>query len=524
MTITFLIYNNTDSCFFNTANGYICPFGKYCYPMVLNFGKMQWKILEEFVFSATVFGLFFHLTIRKFSITIMISNQSYLIAGCGVSGRAAARLASSLNLCYSVLDEKDTPEMRDFFSSLSTPPKQLFFGWNTSMCLPHFSSVVISPGIRETNPLFSALLACSDTMISEPGFALRFTDCPSIAITGTNGKTTTTEITACLLQACGFRALASGNIGYGLSDAVMKARAGEADVLVIEISSFQLERIGEYIPDCAAVLNLASDHLDRHGSMDAYARLKFSLCRHPETKTVFGRSLDAYREKYFPAGREYTLFSSAENDSAADFSLSADDVIRYRGKNWMDCSGLHLRGKHNMENIMAALALIAAWKGQDILDRSELKDALLRFQPDAHRVELFLEKNGIRYVNDSKATNPHAVNAALDEFPEPGRVILLLGGLDKDMLFEEMLPHSKPVKQAFLFGECASKMMRVFSDVFPCCLCDTFEDAVKRACASAVPGDTVMLSPATASMDMFKNYRERGDKFKELVRKYASGK
>lgn len=170
---------------------------------------------------------------------------------------------------------------------------------------------------------------------------------------------------------------------------------------------------------------------------------------------------------------------------------------------------------------MAALALINAVKGHEFLWKTELRQALLQFQPDSHRMELFLEHQGIRYINDSKATNPHAVAAALDAFPEPGKIILLMGGLDKDMLFEEILPHIDPVKQIFLYGTCQDKIYQVLCNKVSCIPCSSFESAVNAACSSANCGDIVMLSPATASMDLFKNYRERGDTFKSLVQQFV---
>ncbi len=392
-----------------------------------------------------------------------MQKQQYLIAGCGVSGQAAARLASSLNLSYSILDQKDSPELRHFITQLPHPPEQIFLGWTPDQALPCFSTAVISPGIRTDTALYSILEQHSPVIVPELEFALRFADCPVIAITGTNGKTTTTELTTQLLKGCGFHAQSAGNIGFGLSDAVMNVRQGHIDILVVEVSSFQLEHMKNFHPQAAALLNLASDHLDRHGSMEKYAQIKFSLMSDPETQAVFSRSLDPWRERFFPVGRPCTIFSSDPLDTQADFRLTHDGKILFHDKTVVDFQKLSLKGTHNAENIMAALALIRSLKGDEILFKREIMETLQAFRPDAHRLELFLEKDGIRYVNDSKATNPHAVNAALDAFPEHGRVLLLLGGLDKDMIFEEIQSHAAPVKQAFLFGRCKEKIRNALS-------------------------------------------------------------
>ena len=167
---------------------------------------------------------------------------------------------------------------------------------------------------------------------------------------------------------------------------------------------------------------------------------------------------------------------------------------------------------------MAAFALIRAMLGDDAVFAPCIRKALIQFQPDAHRMEVFLERNGIKYINDSKATNPHAVNAAVETFADGKNIIIILGGLDKDMDFSELdksLPH---IKQAFLIGQCKEKIHEAIAHKVKCKISSSFDAAVKDACAAALSGDCVMLAPATASMDLFKNYAERGNRFKETVR------
>lgn len=441
-------------------------------------------------------------------------NHRILIAGYGVSGQGAARLAAYLNLNYDILDEHDNDSLRNAAAQLSTPPHHCFLNWQGDSLSEHYDMVVLSPGIRRGTPLYHTLDKASDTMLSELSFAQRYGNIPMIGITGTNGKTTTTELTTALLNAIGFRAAASGNIGASLSDGVIEAMKGNLDVLVVETSSFQLENGEPFTPAAAAVLNLASDHLDRHGTMEEYGRIKFSIFGSLKNRIVLNTNLASYRNQFLDKRAETVTFSAF--DSTGDFALT-DGCLTFHGSPILAVDSLALKGRHNLENCMAALALAAAYAGKDVLSDPRIINAMQSFRPDLHRNELFLEKDGIRYVNDSKATNPHAVNASLETFGTSRNILILLGGLDKGMDFTELKDNAGKIKTAFLFGRCGQTIFDALKDVFPCVPCHSFESAVEQAVRHAGPGDVVLLSPATASMDLFRNYRERGDRFKKLV-------
>ena len=339
--------------------------------------------------------------------------------------------------------------------------------------------------------------------------------CPFVAITGTNGKTTTTELTTALLCANGIKAASSGNIGTALSDCVLEAEKQQIEFLVIETSSFQLENIRQF-PACpAAVLNLASDHIDRHGSMEAYAKAKFKVlaAKLSAEQRIINANLRPWLEKLLP-NTPVTTFSSVTQD--ADFTLNGQ-VVSFHQRPVYDLNQGQLRGLHNAENIMAALALLRAVKGENAVFSRETSAALAAFKASPHRMEIFARHNGVTYVNDSKATNPHAVNAAVRQFADGRNLLLILGGLDKGMDFSELEVSFPHIKQAFLIGSCRETMLRQLAGKVKCKLSGDFSSAVRDACAAAAPGDVVMLSPATASMDMFKNYAERGDTFKMLV-------
>ena len=439
-----------------------------------------------------------------------------LIAGCGVSGRAAARLAARLGIPFALLDEQDNDSLRTFAASLPKQPEAVFFGFRAQDELPHFECTVLSPGFRAGNPVRAKLAEVSGRLVGELEFALKSCGKPFVGITGTNGKTTTTELTAELFRAAGVRACACGNNGYAMSDAAIDCLDGKLDLPIVEISSFQLEIMPVPHPAAAAVLNLASDHIDRHGSMEAYAAAKFKLLGDPAAVCVVN-SLILDRLKPAPGQKHYTFSANPP----ADFSVQNGTLV-FREKAIIPVERLSLKGVHNLENALAALALLASVRGEEAVFDPPVTDALAKFESGPHRLERFLTANGVQYINDSKATNPHAVNAALASVGGKHNVVILLGGLDKDMDFEELAPSLKHLKHAVVFGSCGQKIAAYLEkNSIPFSMCESFPEAVEKAVAAATSGDVVLLSPATASMDMFRDYRDRGDQFKALCWKFA---
>ena len=446
------------------------------------------------------------------------SSGTVLIAGCGVSGRAAARLAARLGLPFALLDEQDNDSLRAFAASLPKQPETVYFGFRAQDELPRFECTVLSPGFRAGNPVRAKLAEVSGRLVGEREFALKSCGKPFVGITGTNGKTTTTELTAELFRAAGVRACACGNNGYAMSDAAIDCLDGKLDLPIVEISSFQLEIMPVPHPAAAAVLNLASDHIDRHGSMEAYAAAKFKLLGNPAAVCVVN-SLILDRLKPAPGQKHYTFSANPP----ADFTVQNGTLV-FREKAIIPVERLSLKGVHNLENALAALALLASVRGEDAVFDPAVTDALAKFESGPHRLERFLTANGVQYINDSKATNPHAVNAALASVGGEHNVVILLGGLDKDMDFEELAPSLKHLRHAVVFGSCGQKIAAYLEkNAIPFSMCATFPEAVEKAVAAASSGDVVLLSPATASMDMFRDYRDRGDQFKDLCRKFSSG-
>lgn len=439
--------------------------------------------------------------------------KEILILGFGISGQAAARLALYQGYSVTILDEK-SPKVPEDYTLISN--------WTPAIPLKKYDFAVISPGISIFSPMAEAVKKTGTPIIGELQFAASDLPCKIVAITGTNGKTTTTELTTALISSAGFRCESAGNIGTALSDVALelKQKVRQLDVLVVETSSFQLESMEEYHPASAALLNLASDHINRHGSMKGYADAKFRLFRgldRSETNCVINQNLLPLWQEYYH--QETPITFSAVQD--ADFHFNRNELC-FRGKPIIEWEKCPLQGEHNIENVLAALALLRSIAGDDILFSKAVRKTISGFLPDKHRLECFAEKNGIRYIDDSKATNPHSVNAALRTAGTDHNVLLILGGSDKAMDFTCIAKDSDKIKHAFINGHAGARIEEDLKNALPCSRFETFDEAVKAACEKAVPGDIVLLSPACASFDFFTSYKARGEHFQKLVNDFLN--
>ena len=412
-----------------------------------------------------------------------MSKVKIAILGAGRSGKGAAQLADVLNIPAQILTDDDTKV--------------------TDRVFDDYSLVVVSPGIPPSSALYRKAVETGKEIISELEFAARNFDGKYLAITGTNGKTTTTELTTKLLRALGIDAVATGNIGHPFSTVVAEFLLGELStytVPVIEVSSFQLERIRDFSPVAAAMLNVAEDHLDRYlGGIDEYGQTKEKIFNGvPEENRIYGIT-------HYP------------KQSNSKFSV-VDDVIKYGDLDLVGFNDIKLKGKHNHENVIAALELVSRIKDLTSEDLEALSNALKSFVAGEHRVEKVLEHDGITFIDDSKGTNPAAVVAALNSVPgKEENILLILGGLDKGMDFSPLCEHEKRIRKAYILGECRQKIFDTLQDKIKCELFDSFDECVLKASSDAVKGDTVLLSPGCASWDMFSNYKERGKRFQKLI-------
>ena len=405
------------------------------------------------------------------------------ILGAGVSGKAAAQLAETLNISTDILTDGPGAEAASN---------------NFNDC----QLIIVSPGIPPESTLYHKAVASGVEIISELEFGARHFKGKYLAVTGTNGKTTTTELTTHLLKALGINAVAAGNIGYSFCSVCADVINGvlPTDIIpVLEVSSFQLERVDTFAPLAALLLNVAEDHLDRYPlGINEYAATKGKIFKNvlPENR-IYGIS---HKEK------ENSRFRIEEG------------VIEFDNQPVISFNKLQMNGVHNQENVIGALELVSRLIPLNEKHLGTLGNALQSYAPGKHRIEKILKKDGITYIDDSKGTNPAAVIAALRSIPGDNKNIrLILGGLDKGMDFSPLKAYSARIAKAYILGECREKLYKTLHESLNCEKFTNFDECVLTACKEATKGDTVLLSPGCASWDMFKNYKERGNRFRELV-------
>jgi UDP-N-acetylmuramoylalanine--D-glutamate ligase len=435
--------------------------------------------------------------------------QNVAVLGAGLSGTAAALLLNSEGATVTLFDDAEEKNLlKSSIDNLRAKGIHVICGAEAAklnqLNRSSFALAVLSPGIDPTSALVKNFLEHKIDIIGELELGWRSIDIPVIAITGTNGKTTTTELLAQTLNACGQRTIACGNIGKPLSEVAREAK--RFDVLTVEVSSFQLETIRRFHPSIAIWLNFAPDHLDRYRCVAEYRAAKLRVF---ENQTADDVAIVNALDHLPPIAARKISFSAYSH--RADFRLS-DGAIVYDGKAILRPAEIKLRGSHNVENVMATLAAGMA-RG---LSFEEMAPALCAYEPRPHRCEFVREIGGVDYINDSKATNLDAVEKALLAQNRP--VVLIAGGKDKGFTFEPLRPLVKEkVRSTILIGEMAERIGRDWSGAIESEIAHSLADAVERAHARARPGDVVLFSPGTSSFDMFKSYADRGDQFRALV-------
>ena len=454
-----------------------------------------------------------------------LAGKRVCVIGLGASGRAAVDLLLAKGVQVTPVDSAQSPALMEYAATMSLRGIECHLGHNH--ILPDaFDLAVVSPGVPLNQPQIVNLQKHDVPVWSELELGWRESDCLAIAITGTNGKTTTTELVSTILTQNQRCTVAAGNIGTPLSAVADQTR--ELDVLTLEVSSFQLQTIDSFRPNIAVLLNLAPDHLDRHGSMENYICAKARLF---ENQKPFDRAIiqwDAWQELMnlgIKISSKVTTFSST--NEAADLYLNRSLMIS-RLADWtgpiLDLEKCELDGRHNAENLLAAILVGRAMK----LSVEEMVSSIYDFRAGPHRCELICEQDGVKYFNDSKATNVHALCSALRTMPitfEPKNIWLIAGGQDKALDFHAAGPDvSQRVKGAYLMGETSESLRAAWSLFAPCNMVDNLVEAVLEAGRNAVPGDVVLLSPACASFDMFDSYRHRGESFRSAVAEWLVAK
>jgi len=431
--------------------------------------------------------------------------QNIAVLGAGLSGTASALLLQSEGARVTVLDSAEEKNLlKSTLNNLRTQGVQVICGTAADEDSSPYQMAVLSPGIDPASQLARNFYSRKIEVISELELGWQSCEIPVIAVTGTNGKTTTTELLAQMLNACGQRTIACGNIGKPLSEVAREKKP--FDVLTVEVSSFQLETIQTFRPSISLWLNFAPDHLDRYRSVADYRAAKLRIF---ENQTADDVAVVNAIEKV-PGIRARTITFSAYANQA-DFRLSEGAII-YDGHAVLRLSETKLRGLHNIENLMATLAAGTA-RG---LSFAEIVPPLCRYEPQPHRCEFVREVGGVGYINDSKATNIDAMEKALRAQTKP--VILIAGGKDKGFTFDPLRSLVKEkVRSTILIGEMAQSISRSWNGAAKSEIANSLADAVERAHTIAKPGEVVLFSPGTSSFDMFKSYADRGDQFRALV-------
>jgi UDP-N-acetylmuramoylalanine--D-glutamate ligase len=427
------------------------------------------------------------------------------IVGAGHSGLAAARLLKKLGAQVLLSDRQRR--------GLPVPSGVQVERGKHSRRLLATDLLVRSPGVSRHLSILQQAERQGLPIWSELELASRFTKARDlVAITGTNGKTTTTTLVGEFFRAAPRQTWVAGNIGKPLSAVAL--RTTRKSVVVLEVSSYQLENIEQFHPTLSAILNVTPDHLEHHGSMRAYARAKARVFENQTANDVCVLNADdlwCRRLSKRCRARKF-FFSRRRRLPQGIFYDRGDLVLRWRGKKARWRLKTRLPGPHNVENILAAVALAVAGR----VPRNVIRRVLARFRGVEHRLEWVRTLDGIRYINDSKGTNVDSTRVALASFDE--RLVLIMGGEGKGAPYaplKTLLRHK--VKRLLLIGEEAKRIAREVQGIVPCEQRGTLARAVQRARTIAVSGDVVLLSPACASFDQYRNYEERGRHFKRLV-------
>jgi len=447
-----------------------------------------------------------------------VRGKQFLVVGFGASGEAAARLLIQKGAKVLVIDESNEKTMKRRARRKKNDGIQFQLGVS-SVPTGWFDAVVMSPGIHPRHKLGQSVANLDVPIYGELELASWFCSCPMVAITGTNGKTTTTELIQRSLRANQKRSLAAGNIGLPLSEAALESDG--LDHLVVEASSFQLETIDRFHPEISVMMNITPDHLDRYATVEEYARAKAALWRNQKSDdtAVVNADTERYlgRLGFSPPGRviRYSLWEES-TDLWFDGERIRGPISETGGKE-MRLDQTRLRGPHNAENIMATLAVAHALG----LHPAKTWKAIRDYRPLSHRLQTVGIARGIEFVNDSKATNVDAMEKAILSFNQP--VILIAGGKDKGFDFHGVAPALKDrVKACILIGETRDRIFQAWKDAVSCSFADSLEEAVQMAVHLGKSGDVVLLSPACSSYDMFENYEERGEVFCRAVRAISS--
>lgn len=445
--------------------------------------------------------------------TIDLKGKRVSVIGLARSGVAAAKLAKDLGAQVFVSDKSGSNDIIQAFQELQK------FGIKGELN-GHTESIynadlwVISPGVPKDAEIIQHAMVKDIPIVSEIEFASWFTIAPIIAVTGSNGKTTTVHMLNEMCQSDDIEPILSGNVGNPFSNSVRHdlSNPNPNRVHVLEISSFQMEFIEHFKPYISLYLNLSPDHLNRYKDMDDYVSAKMNMWSN-QTKDdflVFNGDDDLLAKRISPANAKKIPFS-LQSDPKSLFKLNATKIYDQKHATLINLDDIALPGKHNLSNYLGA-ATAATLLG---IASSKIADVMKSFCGVPHRLEHVKNINGVTYINDSKATNVDAVKVALDSFKNP--ILLILGGRDKGGDFLSLYPHTHNVKEVLTIGESEEAIAMLLGDAVRLRSCGSLKSALEVAHSNAQPGDIVLLSPGCASFDQFENFEHRGNVFRRLV-------
>ncbi len=452
-------------------------------------------------------------------------NKQVLVIGLGGRGRAACQLLQRSGAKVTAVDSADTQDLRAGADRLRPLGIEVALGASAPL-KRDFNLAVLSPAVPANTRLLQAVLRSNFPVISELELGFQQSQCLTIAIAGTNGKSTTAELVEHVLARNHRKTVLSGDRARPVCSVVEQTR--ELDYLILQANCFQLERTKFFHPAVAVLMNLAPDHLDRYGSAADFIRANARLFHNQQPHDwaiVQSEALALLRQLDLPVPAKLITFSAS--DRQADLHLERG-LLLSRLPNWsgplLDLGHCQLRGPHNAENLMAALAVGHVLR----LPLEAMVDTMKTYTAGPHRFELVAEINGVQFINDSKATNLDAMQKALLA-ARPGRtgepnIWLIAGGKDKALEYHDAGPLlSQRVKRAFLLGEAREKIRAAWSLFAPCIAAGSLVEAVAEAARNATSGDVVLLSPACSSFDQFQNYQQRGEVFCQAVKSIGRG-
>jgi UDP-N-acetylmuramoylalanine--D-glutamate ligase len=445
-----------------------------------------------------------------------VKGKKISVIGAARSGVGAAKLVKKLGGIPFVSDFGSKEKIIDAVNQLKNENIDFEFGGHSDRVYES-ALMIVSPGVPNDSQVLKNARAKGIKLVSEIEFAYHYCKGKIIAITGTNGKTTTTSLCGHVFNTCGYKTHIAGNIGIAFSEIVLDVKEGE--FVSLEVSSFQLDLIEKFKPAAAMILNITPDHLNRYeNSLDRYAESKQKIYKNQNQSDFLILNKDSQVVmKYLSDYKSKSLyFSISDEQNNGCFYFGGEVIFKLNGKENFRCSrnDIKIRGEHNLANAMSVICAAKVFN----LDNAGIVKGLQTFESVEHRLELVREINGVKFINDSKATNVDSVWYALKSFDEP--ILLILGGQDKGNDYEPIKELViQKVKKIYAIGTSAEKVFNFFHSDVKVEIEKSLEDAVNKASMETQKGDVVLLSPACASFDMFNNYEHRGKVFKEAVNK-----